>query len=232
MSNQKLAAEVGNYISGLLREHFGKGPTSAYVIIKPPFFFVHLRGFLAPTERILLNQKETKRILEIRDLLMDELKSRVKIDLWKQAGLDVLDIYSDWNLENKTGVVLGILDEETAEETLAWPGGISRELVLKEMNKASAVVEKTPGETAIYWMNDRIVLIVREDILVPIEKELIRLGHGEILKSAKRPLERSSVFTGRLKTALDRQISEVFVDWDFEGDISYMVLILDGEPAD
>lgn len=226
-NNQTPAGKVGSYIAGLLREHFGKGPTSVHVTIKPPFFLAHIQGFLAPTERILLELKETKRILEIRDLLMDELYPRVKLDLWKLVKFDILDIYADWNLDKKTGMIFGILDEETAEDTLAWPHGISREKVHKEVEKASASIEKLPGQTAVYWLNDRTLLIVREDILVAIEKELIRLGFTETLKIAKRPLEKKSTFTGKLEAALERSINEVFVDWDFEDDMSYMVVILD-----
>ena len=225
--NQKKATEAGSYISALLRDHFGKGPTSAHVTIKPPFVFVHLRGFLTPTERILLEQNELKRILELRDLLMDELRAKIKLDLWKLAELDIMNIYADWNLENKTGMILGILDEETAEETLAWPQRISHEEVVKTINKASKKVEKKPGSTEVYWLNDQTVLIIREQILVEIEKELIANGFTEALKLAKRPLEHKSIRLVPMEVALKHTIPEVFVDWDFEGDIGYMVLMLD-----
>src|SRR5690606_34465422 len=49
MPNEKtIHTEVGSYISTLLRDHFGKGPTSVFVTVKPPFITIHLRGFLAP----------------------------------------------------------------------------------------------------------------------------------------------------------------------------------------
>lgn len=227
--DQTTATKVGSYIASLLRGHFGKGPTSVHAIIKPPFVMIHLRGFLAPTEQILLQQNETKRILEIRDLLMDELQPKIKLDLWKLVELDILDVYADWNLENKTGMVLAILDEDIAEETLAWPGGISREKVKKEINKASEYAEKLPAETAVYWLNDRTILIVRENILIEVEKELIRNGFVEPLKIAKRPLEYKAIGAVKLEAALDRVIDEIFVDWDFEGDTGYMVLLLESQ---
>ncbi|WP_088008147.1 DUF2294 domain-containing protein [Indiicoccus explosivorum] len=226
-SNQKKAADVGRYVSSLLRDHFGKGPASVHVLIKPPFAFIHLRDFLSPMERILLKQQESKRLLELRDLLMDELRPQIKLNLWKLAGLDVTDVFADWNLEAETGMILCILDEETAQETLAWPEGVSHEEVIKTINRASMKVEKRPGSTAVYWLNERTVLVVREKILVEIEKELIANGFTEPLKIAKRPLERRSLELVDMETVLHHPIREVFVDWDFSGDTGYMVIMLE-----
>ena len=45
MQNSKtIQSEIGGYVSTLIREHFGKGPTSVFVIVKPPFVVVHVRG--------------------------------------------------------------------------------------------------------------------------------------------------------------------------------------------
>ncbi|MDN3436616.1 Na-translocating system protein MpsC family protein [Planococcus sp. APC 3900] len=48
-------SEVSGYISGLFRTHFGKGPASVFVAIRKPFVVIHLREFLAPTEKVLMS---------------------------------------------------------------------------------------------------------------------------------------------------------------------------------
>ncbi|MGK7376763.1 Na-translocating system protein MpsC family protein [Planococcus sp. 1R117A] len=55
LHSKSVQTEIGGYISTLLRMHFGKGPTSVFVTIKFPFIPVHIRGFLEPTEKSLLN---------------------------------------------------------------------------------------------------------------------------------------------------------------------------------
>ncbi|MGK7376765.1 hypothetical protein ACSFXN_02915 [Planococcus sp. 1R117A] len=49
----------------------------------------------------------------------------------------------------------------------------------------------------------------------------------EQLKLAKRPLEYRLVEESELRKILKREVLETFVDWNFNGDKGYMVLILD-----
>ncbi|WP_054637221.1 Na-translocating system protein MpsC family protein [Thalassobacillus sp. C254] len=71
-------------------------------------------------------------------------------------------------------------------------------------------------------------MIVREGILVPIEKELISLGKEENLKVAKRKLEKRKLNQGRrFELLFNSTIKDIFVDWDFNLDRSIVTLILD-----
>lgn len=58
MEKNSVQAEIASYIGKLLRDNFGKGPSSVYVSLKKPFITIHLRDFLAPMERVLLSQGE------------------------------------------------------------------------------------------------------------------------------------------------------------------------------
>ena len=109
--DKTIEAEVSGYISGLLRTHFGKGPRSVFVAIRRPFVIIHLREFLAPTEKVLMIQHEVKRVQEIRDLLMVDLDSRINMDLLKSVELDIKDIFGTFSIEHKNqhaGLVLQI----------------------------------------------------------------------------------------------------------------------------
>lgn len=228
MTKEKtIQSEIGGYISSLLRDHFGKGPTSVFVTIERPFILIHIRGFLAPTEKILLKQQDTKRILEIRDLLMNELRPEIKLQLWKLAELDVKELYADWNIDKQTGVLLGILQDESKKEALEWPKSIDHETVRRQIIHASTFVQKTPEETEVFWLNDRSFLSIRSVILVEIEKELIKNGFTEELKIAKRPVERRMFKQSGLESVLNQKIADVFVDWDFEGDRGFTVFVLE-----
>ncbi|MBZ5199739.1 DUF2294 family protein [Planomicrobium chinense] len=222
-----MQSEIGGYLSTLLRTHFGKGPTSVYVTIARPFIAIHLRGFLAPTERILVEQQEWKRVLETRDLLMNELKQEIKLNLWKIAELDVKEVYADWHLEQKTGMIFVVLNEEEEQKAWQWPEDVDEEDLYRQVKIGSIEAQKEPEETYIYWLNDRTVLIRRFGILLQLEKELIKNGFEEQLKIAKRPVEYTVVAESNIQQSLKRNILETFVDWNFEKDIGYMILVLE-----
>lgn len=222
-------AEVSGYISGLFRTHFGKGPASVFVAIREPFIIIHLREFLAPTEKVLMSQKESVRVQEIRDLLMRDLKEQIKLDLLKSAELEIKEIHEDWNLENKTGLLILVLNGEAEEKAQEWPKDIDKKAFYQEVTDASKKAQKEPDKTEVFWLNERTVLIRREGILIEIEKELIRNNFTEQLKLAKRPLEAKLIYNSSLEQLLNRKITEAFTDWDFKDDIGYMVLLIEAK---
>lgn len=220
-------AEVGGYISGLFRAHFGKGPASVFVAIREPFIIIHLREFLAPTEKVLMSQKESVRVQEIRDSLMRDLKEQIKLDLLKSAELEIKEIHADWNLENKTGLLILVLNGEAKEKAQEWPKHIDKKAFYQEVADASKKAQKEPDKTEVFWLNGRTVLIRREGILIEIE--MIRNNFTEQLKLAKRPLEAKLIYNSSLEQLLNRKITEAFTDWDFKDDIGYMVLLIEAK---
>ncbi|ANU09819.1 hypothetical protein A1A1_05202 [Planococcus antarcticus DSM 14505] len=228
MSNEKtIHTEVGSYISTLLRDNFGKGPTSVFVTVNPPFISIHLRGFLAPTEKILLRQQEHRRVLETRDLLMNQLAADIKLHLWKIGKLEVSEIYADWNLDTHTGMILAVMADKSPAEDFEWDSDIEEKKICAEVNEASRKAQKTPESTELYWLNNRTLLIERSGIFVEIEKELINGGFIEELKLVKRPLERRLLLQTRIEVILQQPIMEVFLDWNFITDKGYTLVLLE-----
>ena len=227
--DKTIEAAVSGYISGLLRTNFGKGPTSVFVAIRRPFVVIHVREFLAPTENMLMRQNEISKVQEIRDLLMAELSDQIKMELLKSVELDIKDIYTDWKLENKTGLLILVLNEELIEDANEWPKGIDKKAFYQEVTEVSIRAQKEPEKTEVFWLNDRTVLIRREGILIEIEKELIKNNFTEQLKLAKRPLESKLIYSSTLGQILKRTISEAFTDWNFKEDVGYMVLLIEPE---
>lgn len=226
LTEKQTQIEIGGYISSVLRDNFGKGPTSVYVTIKRPFILIHFRGFLAPMEAVLLKQDKWKRILETRDLLMNDLSSEIRENIKNIADLPIQKIYADWDLKKKTGVIIGTMNEETDETSFDWPEEVDKAEFKHAIEKASEKAEKFPRQTDSYWLNDRAILIKRTGILVEIEKELIKTGLEESLKLAKRPLEHRLINLSQLNKILNREVNEMFFDWNFAEDIGYTVIFL------
>lgn len=228
MSKERpVQAEIAGYISNLLRSHFGKGPTSVFVTIKKPYIVIHFRGFIAPMEAVLLKQGEWKRVLETRDLLINELKDEIKESLRHIAELDIREFYADWNLEKESGLLIGVSDGSTDEADLDWPAHINQDAFNEKIIKASEKAEKVPGTLQSFWLNDRTILIRKAEILVGIENALISEGYTEILKLVKRPLERKLLLEAKPEEILNSRIAEIFLDWNFKGDVGYIVFLLE-----
>ncbi|WP_444685510.1 Na-translocating system protein MpsC family protein [Alkalicoccus luteus] len=228
--SKSMEAELGSYFSSLLREHFGRGPTSVYVTIEPPFFTVHIRGFQPPMEKILLKRREYQRILDTREMMLSELRIDICEMLEQTAGVEMKEMYTDWNLRRETGLIFGELRGIRAEDQ-EWksPVEVNDRALLRELVRASEMAEKEPGETQIYWLNERTVLCRRKKILVEVEKELIRHGMLRELKQAKRPLEHRMLQEVDLESAVGKPVLDHFVSWDFYTDKGYIVLVMDAQ---
>jgi uncharacterized protein YbcI len=224
-NNSQTYSKISSYIGRLIRDKFGKGPTSVFVTIKPPFITIYLRDFLASLERVLLEKGERKRVEETRDLLMEELLNDIIEKLKEIADINVKDLHYDWNLENQSGMIFGWLPEGEKEPNVSDLPSALEEKFYKEINEASKRGQKMPEKTEVYWLNDRTIVTKRSGILVTVEKELIKNDFTEELKLTKRPMEKRMIDQEKLEKILNRKIIETFVDWNFAEDIGYFVFV-------
>jgi uncharacterized protein YbcI len=177
-------------------------------------------------EKLLLKQGEWKRVLQTRDMITDDLKKEMIRELHTLTGLNIRNFYADWNLEKESGLFLGVLESALQEQDFHWPAIIDRDELEKKIESSSEAAQKKPGKIKSYWLSDRTLLIERREILVGIEKALIRNGYIDVLKLTKRPLERSLLWKSGLRTVLAGDIQELFLDWNFDEDIGYIVIVM------
>lgn len=214
---------ISGFTATILREHFGKGPSSVHVIIYKSFICIQVRDFLAPMERILLEQNEKNRVLKTRDLMMLDLMAEFKKHFWKQADLDVMELYADWNLDDYSGMILGVLEEPKSHK-LRWPEEVDEQVLRHEVIRLSIEGQKEPKETNFYWLSERTLLIERIGIFTLLEKELIKSEFQEPLKLTKRPLEYMLFAESKVSAIVKRPLTGIYVDWDFEEDKGYALL--------
>ncbi len=75
---KSVQSELASHVGRLLRESFGKGPQSIHVSIRKPFVVFYMRGLVAPTEKILMEQDQVYSVQHTRDLLMKTLIPEIK----------------------------------------------------------------------------------------------------------------------------------------------------------
>lgn len=225
--DKSVQSELANHVGRLLRESFGKGPHSIHVSIRRPFVVFYMRGLLSPTEKILLEQDQVYSVQNTRDLLMKTLIPEIKAYTSIIAGIQFQEFYYDWGLHNFSGAFVGVEAGEGSIGTIKQEGYRGKDEAHQEINNMSHLVQKTPEETYSCLLNDRTLLVVRNGILINIEKEFIRLGFEGHLKLAKRNLEKGHLHNNhRLEQILSARIDDVFVDWDLHQDRSIIVFAL------
>ncbi|WP_425320376.1 Na-translocating system protein MpsC family protein [Neobacillus soli] len=229
MENKQVQIELAGYIGRTLRDNFGKGPESVYVSYNHSIMTVYLRNFISPSESVLLGQQQEEIVVTTRDLLMQTLIPEFKAYIKILTGMEVHEFYYDWGLDNKSGIFVcqgstPSKGEEKNDKQYIYHG---QESLHQEINTISFQAEKEPEEILSYLLNGRTLVVIRNGILVPIEKELIRLGNSESLRLAKRNLEKRLLHNnGNFEAILQTKINDIFVDWNFTRDKSVIVLIL------
>ncbi|WP_186763944.1 Na-translocating system protein MpsC family protein [Planomicrobium sp. CPCC 101079] len=227
MEKQDTRTIVSQYAEHFLEEHFGEKPDKLTVILHPPFLLIHLTGFLLPAEKMLVQRQDWNRVLETRDLMICSLKADLLTGLQERIGQPLTDLYVDWNLEKKSGLMIATMEKDEDLDEWPWPEAVDQE-TLKEIILLNSIrTQKKPDQTNFYWLNDQVLLIERIGILVEVEKNLVQNGIIEELRLAKRPLEHRITKLFNLESLLNGRVQDLFVDWNFHMDFSYMVLMLE-----
>ncbi|WP_106495779.1 Na-translocating system protein MpsC family protein [Lentibacillus sp. Marseille-P4043] len=226
MADNQRQTELASYIGKLLRDSFGKGPESIFVTIEKSVVTIYLRNFMSPMEKALLDQDQVGIFQKTRDSLMKTLIPEIKAYIKIVTGMEMSEFYYDWGLHNRSGIFIGIgadLDTENLWLSESYEG---KEQVHQEIMRLSKQVEKAPAEIYSHRLNPRTLLLFRNDILVNIEKELIRQGYAEILRITKRTLEKTYLHNNNhFESILDTSVIDIFVDWDFDKNKSAIVFI-------
>lgn len=218
---------ISGYVGRLLRDTFGKGPESVYVSTGHTFLCIYLRNFLTPSERILMEQDQEMVIHQLRDKLMESIWPDINAYIGAVTGVKLREMYYDWDLHNRTGMLFGITYEPFPDTIPVQERFHGKDKVDLEVIHISSMAQKAPEEVYSCEINPRTAVVIRNGILVRIEKELVRLGHKDLLRRIKRNLEKTYLHNRSIfESALDKMVVDSFVDWDFELDKSVMVFIM------
>ena len=225
---QTEAQMIAAYTGKALRDHFGKGPVNIHVSYKRPFLIIYVKDFLGPMENILLQQNEEQRIVKSREFIMEKFCLQIQSDIEDMVNGTIKEWYFDWNLKAHSGMIWVVMDEELSKKD-SWPGHLNQRAFERKIVNMSIKGQKEPAYTKAYWIDERSIMVYRSGVFVEIEKELIKAGFEEQLKIAKRPMERRLFGEEHMQPILQRKITDVFTDWDFEEDKGYMILALEPE---
>lgn len=219
--------KLANNFGRLLRDKFGKGPEAIYVTVSPPYVLIYLRGFVSQMEQVLLDHGQDITVKTTREYMMKSLTPELCGQIEAITDMDIQHLYYDWNLANQSGVIVAVspaIPDGGAENNSDYE---RKSEVHEEIVRISEQTEKAPDRVESYMLSSRSLIVIREGIMVPIEKQLITLGFDEKLRVAKRQLEGEMLSKStNFSSIFDADIQDVFVDWDFELDKSVISFIM------
>ncbi|MGM7703431.1 Na-translocating system protein MpsC family protein [Pseudalkalibacillus sp. Hm43] len=216
-------SDISSFVGKVLRDHFGKGPGSVYVSISDPFVTIYVKDLMSATERVLYSGNHEKTLKKTREFVMDKISDEIKSYIKTVTDIDVQRLYYDWSLENQSGVFLGV-GPFSRDATYAPYSG--QDTVHDEIILMSEKVEKRPEKIFSLRVNDRTLIVVREGLLVEIEKQLIHDGHQEVLRLSKGKIEKRMLNVERISSKIECDIEDYFIDWDFKKDQSFTIFIM------
>ncbi|CAM3667207.1 hypothetical protein GCM10009865_03610 [Aeromicrobium ponti] len=224
METAVLEKEINSYMGHLLREKFGRGPGNIFCSVSDSLIAIYITGFLTPLEKSLLDHQKVDYVQRTRDLLMENLKGEIQSQLEAYIKKEVKEIFYDWNLDGQTGMVLALISELDSNENNYKHSKKVNDVI----DQVSIEAEKSPDVIYSVKIDDRKLIVVRKGILVSIERELIELGYEETLRIAKRNQEKRLIgeHISALESYLNTGVADYFIDWDFDGDKSYILFIL------
>jgi uncharacterized protein YbcI len=224
MIDLKKEEYISSYISKLLRKKFGRGPRNCHTTVSQNYLVTYIGGFLSPMEDILLQHGQNKYVDHARNVIITHLLDEIKGVIQITFDVEVEEYYHDWNFPNNSGIFIFVLDTEGNQKIKP---DIDIQRLELEVGRISLLVEKVPDEINTCQISPTIFLIERRGILVQIEKALIDKGFENELKFTKDELEKSYFHRyGRFGDIFHTSVKDIFIDWNFKEDKSYMAFIL------
>ncbi|WP_068775177.1 Na-translocating system protein MpsC family protein [Paenibacillus sp. FJAT-26967] len=221
MDKKTALSHLSSQTGKMLRERFGKGPESIFISYNEYGITLHFRNFVSAVETILLDKQKDEAVRETRQMVMDVLLPELKESIQQTIGLSIQEMYYDWDLENHSGIMIGLTNESHSGVQECYTG---YEKVHDQISQITADVQRFPDHVFSFWTNPRTLVIVREGILIKLEKELLKTGYENALRVAKRSLEKLHLVEDTdLVEALGKKVNGLYLDWSFDKDKSVAV---------
>ncbi|MCQ4086433.1 Na-translocating system protein MpsC family protein [Saccharibacillus sp. JS10] len=223
MNHPEIVAATTRHVGKMLRQSFGKGPEALDVFLDEVSIVITLKRFANPAEDALLARKDEKTFRYTRELLMKSLVPDLQTFFELELGLPHMSIFYDWNIDQASGVLVGLVqnDSQTKEVTQPYKG---QEEVHAQIAALLGMVQRVPDVVRSWWVDPSTLLVFRKGLTILLEKELNEIGQADALKTAKRKLEKKLLWQeAKIGDALDRTLTELYIDWDFDRDDSVIV---------
>ncbi|MFC0215580.1 Na-translocating system protein MpsC family protein [Paenibacillus chartarius] len=219
-----IESEIAKSIGRLLRDSFGKGPDAVFVSIGLPYVIAHLRNFLSPMEKVLIEQNQEPMLRLAREAVMRNLTPKIGAIFKEIAQLELTELLYEWDFDNKSAVLVASCSP-AGHASPFYSAVPTKDLPPRKLKQLSAMKSE---DIASYHINTRTLLVIKRGILGAVEKQFIEQGQEEQLKHALQTLESKGLarIIALIEKTLDIKIHESFILWSLPQNMSLLVFIL------
>jgi len=111
LSGGELLAAISTRIVGLLREHYGRGPTKAKTYVLDDLVICVLRDGMIPIEQTMLDSGEADRVVEMRHDFQKMMGLQYKEMIEELTGRKVVAFLSQSHVEPDITLEVFLMDE-------------------------------------------------------------------------------------------------------------------------
>ena len=223
MKRMSVDHPVALYMQQRINEYYESSHPEISVLLDERCIVLHLKNFIGPRMESIVEQQDDPDVFRtLRELMMEYTLQNFTRDMKEQFGIQIKDIYYDWEERDFSGMVVGLLEGDAFAETVeTFPHQYE---VHERTNEITNSVQRIPDRVYSFWMDDQLLIVVRDGLLIKLEKELLRQGEQELLRKAKRVLERKEfLYHSQIPEILGREIEAIYLDWQFDHDRSVLV---------
>ncbi|WP_342421644.1 Na-translocating system protein MpsC family protein [Paenibacillus sp. FSL E2-0178] len=226
MSNEIITTKIKGIIIELFSKSFGESPKNVHVILDERCLVIRLERFMGEIIEELILTNDYDALRSTRELILDFLLPDFLNQLRNFSDLEFDSFYYDCDDNNLSGVITGLIKDNNYQNNEDYYPG--KEKIHLQICKITYEVEKVPDFTYSFWADKNTFVIVREGLLIEIEKYLIRLDGENALRTAKRTLEKTRFIEDAYTSAiLNRRLAGIYLDWTFELDKSILVYVFE-----
>ncbi|GGN96186.1 Na-translocating system protein MpsC family protein [Saccharibacillus kuerlensis] len=230
MFNDNVSDAIRYKTLSLFAEHFGVSPARVSVTLDDSCVIIYAQRFLQPVVESMILEESHGALQSIRELMVGYLLPELNIFVNQDCGIPVEAQAYDWNDDDLSCLIFMMLSDPLClQENKPYP---DQNKIHRHIAALTYDVQKFPQKIYSFWVDQRILVIIRDGTLIEVEKALIEDGHCELLRQSKRRVEKfrfieDPPFGG---TAI-RNLKSVYMDWMFPHDRSVLVYVFDTPQA-
>ncbi|OWA37659.1 hypothetical protein B9G55_06300 [Saccharibacillus sp. O16] len=228
METNEAKRRIKEAVRDMFSVNFKQPPGIINVLLDERALVIHLEDFVGSDIQQLVDTKDPDALRSVQELLTEHLLPRLKTQIEPWLGEPISFFYYDWEDHDLSGVIVAL--RSPADHTTSdYPGRIQ---LHRQMDVLTCEIEKIPDYTYSFWPAPNTLVLIREGILIKLEKEFIEQGAGDILRIVKRKLEKREIAqSAHLEEILQRKLKAFYLDWWFEQDKSVLVCIFEEAEA-
>ncbi|MDO3409329.1 hypothetical protein QWJ34_06110 [Saccharibacillus sp. CPCC 101409] len=215
----------------LFAEHFGISPARVNVMLDGSCLVICAERFLQPIVESMIHEESHGALQSTRELMTGYLIPELCRYVCQDCGLSVDLRFYDWNDEDLSCMIFMMLSEPLyLRENVPYPG---QSKVHRHVAAITYEAQKFPDKIYSYWLEERLLIIIREGTLIEVEKALVKDGHTEALRMSKRKVEKPKFASDKpFSEETGRSLDAVYLDWAFHHDLSVLVYVFNKPPRE